>query len=396
MTTSQTYMIYIPGQNRLEEGNKLLSFVKELKKIQTEKNISILIEMTLRQEGEVNRYQIRQGQIHPISTLQESSSGDGEGLGNFLKWSQEHYPANHYILVIWNHGNPWNIQEFKSEPLYRIPFPYEVVARAIFLSTAKTILTQQELRETVYADRQASLRDFLDILELKKALQGSGIQLGILGLDGCLPNLLEGINEVKGAVHFVIGSEDGAWKKPWVQGEIFEIPAKQPDLSLEDLARTWIKQQRGPQGKKPSLLNLSHLDPVVRSLDRLARILKTHLFQMYGFFSQVRREVRVFSNPNYADLYDLATLLKKVENRDDLKEETEKLLIGINALVFEDSKTEDTFDTRRVGIFFPENKRILTPYYQKLDFAETCPNWIEFLKAYLEFVPTQHVQRARI
>lgn len=388
-------MIYIPGCNHLKEGDRLPSLFEELRRVQTEKNISLLIEITHQQEEEISRYRIQQGQIHLIQTLQEDSPGDEKSLGNFLRWSQEYSAADHYILIIWNHGNPWNIQGFKSKPLYRTPFPYEAVARAIFFSTAKTILTQQELMETVYTDRQASLRDFLDILELKKALQESGIRLGILGLDGCLPNLLEGVNEIKGAVHVVIGSGEEARKKPWVQGEIFEIPAKQPDLSLEDLVRAWVKQQQGSPGKELSLLNLSHLDPVVRSLDRLALILKTHLSQMYGFFSQVRREVQVFSNPNYVDLYDLATLLK-VENRDDLKEEAERLLSSLNTLVFETPKTKDTSDTRRVGIFFPENKRILTPYYQKLDFAETCPNWIEFLRAYLEFVPTQQVKRARI
>jgi hypothetical protein len=396
MSPYQTGMIYIPGCNRLEEGDRLSSFFEELRRVQTEKNISLLIEITHQQEEEVSRYQIQQGQIHLIQTLQEDSPGDEKSLGNFLKWSQEYSAADPYILIIWNHGNPWNIQEFKSKPLYRTPFPYEAVARAIFLSTVRTILTQQELMETVYADQSASLRDFLDILELKKALQGSRIQLGILGLDGCPANLLEELHEIKEAVRFVIGPGDGEWKKSWIQSERLRVPMEQPNLSLEDSAGTWVKQLNESQGKSLSLLNLTHLDLVTQSLDRLALTLKTHLSQMYGFFSQVRREAQVFSNPNYVDLYDLATLLKKVENRDDLKEETERLLSSLNTLVFEDPKTKDTSDTRRVGIFFPENRRILTPYYQKLDFAETCSNWIEFINAYLEFVPTQEVKRARI
>lgn len=389
-------MIYIPGCNRLEEGDRLTSLFEELRRVQTEKNISLLIEITHQRKEEVSRYQIQQGQIHLIQTLQEDSPGDEKSLGNFLKWGQEYSAADHYILIIWNHGNPWNIQEFKSKPLYRTPFPYEAVARAIFFSTAKTILTQQELMETVYADQSASLRDFLDILELKKALQRSRIQLGILGLDGCPANLLEELHEIKEAVRFVIGSGNGEWKKSWIQGERLGIPMERPNLSLEDSVGTWVKQLSESRGKSLSLINLSHVDPVTQSLDRLALILKTHLSQMYGFFSQVRREVRVFSNPNYTDLYDLASLLKKAENQNDLKEEAEKLLTGINTLIFKGSKAKETSDTRSVGIFFPENRRILTPYYQKLGFAETCSNWIEFLKAYLEFVPTQQVRRARI
>lgn len=389
MSTHQTCMIYIPGCNRLEEGGRLTPLFEELQRVQTEKNISLFIEITHQREEEVSRYQVQRGQIHLIQTLQEDSPGDEKSLGNFLKWGQEYSAADHYILIIWNHGNPWNVQEFKSKPLHRTPFPYEAVARAIFFSTARTILTQQELMETVYADQSASLRDFLDILELKKALQRSRIQLGILGLDGWPANLLEELHEIKEAVRFVIGPGDGEWKKSWIQGERLGIPMEQPNLSLEDSVGTWVKQLSESQGKSLSLLNLSHVDPVTQSLDRLALILKTHLSQMYGFFSQVRREVRVFSNPNYTDLYDLATLLKKAENQNDLKEEAEKLLTGINTLIFKGSKAEDASDTRSVGIFFPENRRILTPYYQKLDFAETCSNWIEFLKAYLEFVPTQ-------
>jgi len=401
MSVRQTLVIYIPGHNDLERpeprGNLLTSFIEELERIQTQEDVHILIQLNSPQDGEVKRYRLSGGQVRCVQTLREEQRGQAESLGSLLWWGQERYPAERYLLVVWNHGNSWNIRGFPFKPLYRKPFPYAAVARAMFSSTVKTILGRRELAEVVYADPHVSLRDFLDAVELKKALEGLETRLEILSLDGCLVNLLEVAYQIKDAVHVLVGSEDVEPQKPWMQGKMFEKLSDQADLPPEDLAKAWVEMAHpaGEPRKVLSALNLDGLGPVTESVDRLALILKTDLPSVYEILSGIRKQVQAFSNPNYIDLQDLAVLLKDVKDRADLKKESERLLASAGVPVLKSSKTEGAPNAQGIGIFYPENKRVLTPYYQKLDFALASSNWISFLKAYLDFTP-RGIRRARI
>ena len=42
-----------------------------------------------------------------IETLEETNTGNPEVLANFILWGMENYPANRYLLILWNHGGGW-------------------------------------------------------------------------------------------------------------------------------------------------------------------------------------------------------------------------------------------------------------------------------------------------
>jgi hypothetical protein len=42
-----------------------------------------------------------------VENIGETDAGRPEPLANFGKWAVENYPAEHYCLVIWNHGAGW-------------------------------------------------------------------------------------------------------------------------------------------------------------------------------------------------------------------------------------------------------------------------------------------------
>jgi hypothetical protein len=404
----RTCFIYIPGHNSLEsessirEDNHLYSFVEELKKVRTGGNLSILIQVNHQQNREVARYQVLDGEIQCIQALQAIRVGEAESLKSFLKWGLEQYPAEHAILILWNHGHAWNIDEFPFEPPYRHLFPYKAVTRAVFLSTVKTILTQPELIEATSVDEHAGIRDFLDTLELEKALKGFSTPLEILSLDGCLPNLLETLYQIRDTIRFVVGLEDIDWQRSWMHGKLFEAMSDKPDLSPEDLIRTWISQYRETQkpGNVLSLIDLNHLPAVVDSVDNLAAVLKTRLSDKYDALSMIRGGVQGFSDPNHVDLYDLGTLLMSIENQSpDIKTRSEKLLTSVRSLVVEASNKDEKHPVNGICVFFPQNERVFTHAchaYQKLDFASASPNWIKFLAAYVTFKPSKRIQRIEI
>jgi hypothetical protein len=44
-------------------------------------------------------------------------------LADFLAWAAEHYPAEHRVLVMWNHGDGWTIRSGGSDPDAAAPPP---------------------------------------------------------------------------------------------------------------------------------------------------------------------------------------------------------------------------------------------------------------------------------
>ena len=50
------------------------------------------------------RYEVRDGELVLIETLDQLNMGDPATLTDFLAWGQEHYPTDRSMLVLWDHG----------------------------------------------------------------------------------------------------------------------------------------------------------------------------------------------------------------------------------------------------------------------------------------------------
>ena len=40
-----------------------------------------------------------------VDTVSNPDFGNSNELLNFVKWAEKNYPAKHYFIVVWNHGN---------------------------------------------------------------------------------------------------------------------------------------------------------------------------------------------------------------------------------------------------------------------------------------------------
>jgi len=50
-----------------------------------------------------------------IEDLGETNTGDPKVLSDFILWGAKNYPAEHYLVVVWNHGAGWD-----DENIYRV------------------------------------------------------------------------------------------------------------------------------------------------------------------------------------------------------------------------------------------------------------------------------------
>ena len=114
---------------------------------------------------------------HGVSQVYDghiSNMGDPETLADFLRFCEDEYPADHTMVVLWNHGGG--------------PFGYGV--DSLYLGDR---LTNQELSwafDQVY-DRNEK-----------------NPELDIIGFDACLMANMEVANELHGFARYLLGSED--------------------------------------------------------------------------------------------------------------------------------------------------------------------------------------------
>lgn len=124
------------------------------------------------------RYEIKDGKLKLLETLEQKNMGEAETLTNFLKWGQKKYPTDHNMLILWDHGG----------------------------GSAKGVCF----------DENYSF-DPLTLTELKSAFESAKFKtkFDIIGFDACLMASLETAAMVKDYAKYMIASEEivpaGGW-----------------------------------------------------------------------------------------------------------------------------------------------------------------------------------------
>ncbi len=151
--------------------------------------------------------------------MPEVNTGDPAALLDFIVWATAAYPAEHYALILWNHGAGWKDDDIyqaaqkagqpgKSDAYLFAPAGVRRSRRAIFRPTLEKVVAGH-LRAVLFDDTSA---DFLDNIELKQVLQQAvstlGKPLDLLGFDACLMSMLEVQYQVRTCSQVMVASQE--------------------------------------------------------------------------------------------------------------------------------------------------------------------------------------------
>ena len=185
----------------------------------------------------------------------EVNMGDPNVLKDFVSWAISYYPANHYMLVIWNHGGGWR--------------------------SAKVTSKVNPLKE-VSCDEDSG-GDCITIPELRSALAQVtatlGRKLDVLGFDACLMGTIEVAYNLREYADYIIASEftipGTGWDYTFIS-EAVNNPAITPvDLSRQVLAYYDSYYTGGGLDYTLALIDTSKFSTVISSLNTLASQLLT-------------------------------------------------------------------------------------------------------------------------
>ena len=297
-----TVMVYLAGDNNLDSAGVI--DLKEMKKVGSTDRINVIAQFDRQGRGlNTNRYYIRKGSTLPkdiVGSLGETNMGDPRVLEDFIQWGVKNYPARHYLLVVWNHGNGWN-----DENVYRVArntLKLNIRRRGKIVLPAKgaakdsvsirriraiggkkfrralfntSIMKAVKIRGIAYDD---DAQDFLDNIEMKRVLLSMKKilkhKIDILGMDACLMSMAEVAYQLRDSVLLTVGSEEVEPGDGWPYDRILAKLTKKPTMTPNELAtiivNEYIASYPANAGVTQSACDLSKSGVLANTVNQLA------------------------------------------------------------------------------------------------------------------------------
>jgi hypothetical protein len=414
-----TVLVYLAGDNDLDGAGVV--DLGEMKRVGSNARVNMVAQFDRAgKNAATKRYFLRKGTTlakDVVASLGETNMGDPNVLQDFLAWGAKNYPAQRYMVVIWNHGAGWDDENIyrsvrrglKRNVAYKKSAVGETVrgaAGAVPIARVRamskrpfkralfsTTIQQAVQKRAIAFDDQAE--DFLDNIELKRVLTAAkktfGGKIDVLGMDACLMNMVEVAYQVRNTAQVLVGSQEVEPADGWPYHTVLRELTRKPDVTPAEVANVivarYLASYKPNEGVTQSALDLSASTRLEGAIDKLSASL---LKELPGEATQIavmraRRAARDYETRDYVDLVHFCQLLRKYSASaavqgacsgvEDAAARTFVLASGF--------KGASVTNSNGVSIYFPEET--ISPLYAKLDFAKNN-KWNEFLRAYLDAV----------
>jgi len=298
-----------------------------------------------------------------LSDLGEVDMADPDTLENFLRFCFNSYPADHYALIIWDHGS------------------------GIFGACVDDTTGSDAI---LYVDEIQSA--------IKNAANAYGESIDIIAFDCCLMGMIEVAYELRNLCDYFIASEETI---PW-DGFDYEpiialvnanssISAKSFAMGIIDAYST---EYAAEQGTCLSLIDQQQLlktIPLVKNLVGNLTHAITNYEYSYIIIMFARRNSRIFSDGVFVDFQHFLEMLILNTELPGLEETCEQLLVQLEKIILYNWQHNSFLGTANgLSIFFPITTYQLptgamydyankTRWFAGLDWS-SASGWGEFMR----------------
>ena len=285
-----------------------------------------------------------------LEELGEINMGDPQTLSYFVNYAKQYYPADRYLLYVYDHGGGW---------------------KGACMDTT---------------DNDPGLT--MD--ELQQALTESG-GVDVICFFACLMSSLEAVYELRDLVDVYVGSEDLAWGSWWdgICGDINQLLTNNPTISNEDVGIDIVNSFQ-EQGHPPtdvltaSAIQADKVQPLVQALDTLIKQLMFHWLRSYTDVNAAHTNAFLLADyQGWAEVFEVYDLKGFIDNLPESSEKT-AVVDAFNEAVLHEVHGSSMEETHGLSIFFPAH---ISPYrlvreYKEAGLGLDLPNdtwWNEFL-----------------
>jgi hypothetical protein len=288
----------------------------------------------------------------------EVNMADPQTLVDFAVWSMENYPADHYALILWNHGGGWRAEDDVRTP------------------TMKDICWD----DTTGGD------DALMMKEVKDALADITSQqtaLDLIGFDACLMGMVEVAYEIRNYGRVMVASAETEPGDGWPYNTILTDLVANPSMNAEDFGNTIVtrygESYASWYGTTQSAIDLSQMDAFSDTLNSLADVM------IEGDQSDIqaaRSAVQAYYDPGHIDIGHFAELLSDAGDT-DIATAAADLTSVFSDTVISEYHDRMNSDATGLAIYFPVRQALFDTDYNEdsLDFLMDTL-WGDFLESY--------------
>ncbi|AFL95069.1 hypothetical protein CL1_0864 [Thermococcus cleftensis] len=309
----------------------------------------------------------------------ERNMGDPQTLVEFVKKASELYPgAEHYALIIWNHGGGWESPDAPS-PGTKIAYESPIFPQDVAIDeNSNDKITLNELNEAL------------------REIKTNGIPIDLLGFDACLMQMAETLAEIHDVYPnaVVVGSEETEPGYGWDYSAFLQDLVNDPVMTPQELASAIVEAYResleGESDKYTlSSVDLSNFDELINSINAFVLAVQDSTERTclaYARDNSIRFAEGIADNfyyNHYMDLGDFIYLVSTCASSPEIQEKANDVLTALNNIVI--AKWDQGYErnTWGISIELPIDYGSFGEYsswhYDYLTFASES-QWDEFIK----------------
>ncbi len=255
-----TYMVYMGANNNLSDAG--LYNLNDMEKVGSSGAMAIVVqaEFSPQYSAASGITQAVAGRIYvendgnPNAVNLNAGTGIGyvdmatpAALTDFINWAKTNYPAQHYALVIWDHGGGW-----------------------------KTTKLRSPMKGAVQDDTSGN---FMSLPDLAKGVADSGVHFDVINFDACLMAMYEVAYEFRGLTDYMVLSEQTEPGTGDPYDTILGALAATPSMTGRSLATTIVDKYNAfyipdtREGTTKSAVDMSQIDALDAKVVALAKAL---------------------------------------------------------------------------------------------------------------------------
>ena len=226
---SVTVMVYMCGTDLESKSGMATSDLEEMVNATLGSNINVILETggasnwqnQIIKSNTNQRYRIKQGGLETLNAkVGKRSMVDPDTLADFIQFSAKEYPADRYMLILWDHGGG-SLTAFGYDEL----FP----------------------------------GDSMSLDEINQALKDGGVQFDIIGFDACLMATLETALVTEQYSDYLVASEAVEPGTGWYYTNWLSALSDNPALDSLDLGKQIIDDYVKMSGNSQTTLSMTDL-----------------------------------------------------------------------------------------------------------------------------------------
>lgn len=349
-----TFMVFLNADNNLDRFG--VEDIQEMARVGSNEDANVIVQIDRAYGKPAQRLYIKNGSYDVLEDMGEVDMGSVDVYTDFVKWGAENYPADHYAVIMWNHGSGWTKK------------PGTEIRGISYDDQSHNHITTNQLTEA-----HAKIQDIL------------GKKLDVLAFDACLMQMVEVAYAVKDNVEIMLASEEVEPGEGWAYVEALQALQKggsAEEFSTEVVDTYITSYMNGSQGNRQATqawVYPAKIDGVVTTLNALAAdLMGTHTEEIKSAISKVQR----FYERSNADLVHFLELLDAQVSDADLKAKIAAAVAAVKEFVGHSNNTGGRMaNANGTAIYLPTRGWSFSDKYLNLEWAKAT-QWDEFLQAH--------------